>query len=69
MKKVILHRKDNSKLSVIHWILAVLKTNLKRLAKTQEYPCVYTYRFIHPYSVTEGVTCMVPTCLTSLDSH
>jgi len=69
MKLVILYRKDKSKLSVVHWISAVLKTNLKRFAKSQGFPCIDTYRFIHIhiYSVTEGVTCMVPISPTSLD--
>lgn len=48
MKPVILYRKDNSELSVIHWISAVLETHLKRFAKTWGYQCVnlYTYRYI-----------------------
>lgn len=40
MKLLILYRKDNSKLSVIHWILVLAETNLKRFAKTMRYPCV-----------------------------
>lgn len=71
MKLLILYRKDNSKLSVIHWILVVVETNLKRFAKTPGYPCLKIYRFIHTHThcVTEGVTCMVPISLTSLVSH